>query len=320
MKSLLDIQQDIRNLENNIKGIADHIKTISSDIEEMRNSTQDVDVDYSKIEILAKQIYFYIHPLNQLDDGRVCQIYLEMLLNITKLDADPEATVNRLVFIQWLQMQSRIDWTLEDLYKDCFKMDKESYDEFADVIPSKYREYFMVDALIIANICGSMNREVMEYIASLSVVLGIGKEELRVLSSISRMALSQSVSGIHRDEMYHVQKYINNYRHYLNDDIVEQGMSALRDVVVEIADNSAMDFKWKVKQTPIVEKGDVIATYKRGIKSKVYSWITEYQIEEIVATSSGRLFRFRDNSILYGVISNEEDNVGAIQAWIKGRR
>lgn len=63
MKSLLDIQQDIRTLESSINDITDSIKNINSDIEELRTVNQNTDVDYSKIELLAKQLSFGKHPL-----------------------------------------------------------------------------------------------------------------------------------------------------------------------------------------------------------------------------------------------------------------
>ena len=57
--------------------------------------------DFSKIEVLAKQIDFGKHPLDKLKDGQICQVYLEMLLSIVQLDSDEEVTINRMVFIQW---------------------------------------------------------------------------------------------------------------------------------------------------------------------------------------------------------------------------
>ena len=66
MKSLLDIQQDIRILESNIQEITDSVKSISSDIEAIRNSSERAALDYSKIEVLAKRINFREHPLNKL--------------------------------------------------------------------------------------------------------------------------------------------------------------------------------------------------------------------------------------------------------------
>jgi len=141
LKSLLNIQEDIRKLENNVLDITESIKSINSDIESLRNSSNGAAIDFSKIENLARQFLFEEHPLSRLNEGRHCQIYLELLLNIVRLDPDPEMMVNRMVFVQWLQMQSKIDWPLEDLYMDCFKMDKQPYCELVDEIPLEYHVF-----------------------------------------------------------------------------------------------------------------------------------------------------------------------------------
>ena len=90
MKSLLDIQQDVRSLEKSVQEVTNLIKGINLDMEEFRTANQNTDVDFSKIETLAKNISFGKHPIRKLSDGRACQIYLEMLLNIVRLDLEEE--------------------------------------------------------------------------------------------------------------------------------------------------------------------------------------------------------------------------------------
>lgn len=323
MKSLLDIQQDIRKLESIAKNLADNIRAINSDIEEIKNSAQSVDIDYSKIEVLAEQIAFNKHPLGKLKDERVCKVYLEMLLNIIRLEPEQIVTVNRLVFLQWLLIRSGIDWSLEDLYKDCLKMSKASYYEFGESIPIKYREHFMVDALILANINGCTNREIMEYVAELCVILGMGKEKLRILSVISRMALNQNVMGISRSDLSDAYASIELYNHYLSPNLVKQAKKTLRNIAVKLGDEF-VGFKWEVKNMQMVEEGDVIATYWRegkGAKTCRYSGSqNENKRKKVLAHSSGKLFQFRDGCINYGVIAHENDNKDSIKAWVKDKK
>ena len=56
MKSLLDIQQEIRHLEDDIKRIVQRLDTLQNDLEEMRNATREPETDYERIEMLARQI------------------------------------------------------------------------------------------------------------------------------------------------------------------------------------------------------------------------------------------------------------------------
>ena len=90
MKSLLDIQQDIRDLELSAKEITKSIRSLHTDIENIRDSSDIAELDYARIEMLSRQLPFGKHPLNKLEDRTCCKIYLEMLLNIVCLDLESE--------------------------------------------------------------------------------------------------------------------------------------------------------------------------------------------------------------------------------------
>lgn len=320
MKSLLEVQQDIRKLESSINDITDVIRNINSDIEQLRAVNQNTDIDYSKIELLAKQLSFGKHPLDKLDDGRVRQVYLEMLLNIVRLDFEEEISLNRLIFIQWIQKESRIDWSLEDLFKDCYKIKADSYHEMVDIIPNEYRECFIVDTLIVANLGGLANTEIYEYIAGLVAILGVDKERLKTLSIVARTALCQNVGRMKKAEMDEFQKCAKTYKYYIKADVLEHGIKSMRQIVVQLSDDEAKNFKWKVKQGQAVKKDDVIATYSKAVRKRGFSYSTNYATEEVKAPSSGAIFQFRDNCINYGVLAHETDNKDSIKAWVKAGR
>lgn len=320
MKSLLEVQQDIRNLESSINVITDSIRNINTDIEELRSVNQNINIDYMKIELLAKQLSFGKQPLDKLDDVRVRQVYLEMLLNIVRLDLEEEISLNRLVFIQWIQKESKIDWSLEDLFKDCYKIEADSYHEMVDIIPEKYRECFIVDTLIVANLGGSANKEIYEYIAGLVAILGVDKERLKTLSFVARAALCQNVGRMKKAEMHEFQKCAKMYNYYIKEDVLEHGIKSMRQIVVQLSDDEAKNFKWKVKQGQAVKKDDIVATYSKAARKRGFSYSINYVTEEVKAPSSGTIFQFRDNCINYGVLAHETDNKAAIKEWVKARR
>ncbi len=315
MKSLLDIQQDVRRLENSVRDIGESIKNIYSDIDELRNADNSTDIDFSKIEVLAGRFGFRQHPLAKLEDGRLCQLYLEMLLNIVRLDPERETVINRLVFIQWLQIQANIDWTLERLYADCFRMDREEYYEFAEGFTRKYRESFIVDALITAYITDTPNRDVMEYIIEQSAILGVDRERLRILSVTARAALCQSIKGIRKSDMDEFLKCARSYKHYVDSSLIKEAVKDLRDVAVEVRDADCTEFVWKVQQMSRVKKGEVIAVCRMKVGSS-----HQYVYKELKATSSGMLFQFRDQKRYYGVIGHESDSKESIKAWVQNGR
>lgn len=325
MKSLLDIQQDIRNLESSMKEITTRISGINSDFNELRNASQSVQsrgFDYSKIVILAEKLPFGEHPLGYLEDGRACQMYLEMLLNIVRMDFDSETTVNRLIFIQWLQIQSGIDWSLEELLLDACEMQLDSYTEFIGIIPEEYVEDFILDAFIIANMGGAANREILKYLAAMSAVLGITVERVQILSAVAYVVLCRKFKTMRRKQAEKVLNCAQIYRFYMDFDVFESAMRKQRKIVVQYPDSNCLIFKWKVKQGQEVERGDCIAeVYERhsghGKTRASEKKVSSREWKELTATSSGMLFQFKDKGIHYGVISISADSKEAIKAWVK---
>ena len=180
MKDLLDIQREIRRLEDGIREIAQWLAALQEDLEEMRSTARTPETDYERIEMLSGQIRLEGHPLGSLQDERVCRLYLEMLLHIVRLDPKQELAERRLAWIQGLNRQAGTERTLEELYIGSLQIDSRSLDEFARTLPETYRECFLVDALVIANLWGCANGGILEYLAGLGEILGVTGKKLRV--------------------------------------------------------------------------------------------------------------------------------------------
>jgi hypothetical protein len=335
VKSLLDLQQELRTLEKDVTDVMKSVQSINHDIEQMRNtSSSDIKVDYKKIELLAENISFEDHPLSEVNDEKVCKIYLEMLLNITRLDLDEKNLIERLVFIQWLQKESKIDWILEELFQDCLKTKEEFVYEFVELLPIEYVENFIVDALIVAGLCGGANAEIYEYIANLVAILGIKKEKLVELSIVVRVVLCQDTNWMSKEEEKIFLKYIAFFEYYTESENIIMSkniIKGMRQIVVKMEgsenerDTMAMYrqmfgsenkiIHWEVENGQKVNKGDVIATYRN------YS---DLKIESIKAPLSGTLYQFKFNASqvsrghrYYGVISHKKDNPKSIETWLK---
>lgn len=320
MKSLLDIQQDVRNLENILSDVQGKIKEIEINIDGLRTSNQNMDMDYSKIEILSRLLAIGRHPLDKLKDDKAKKTYLKMLLSIVRLDANEEVTLNRLILIQRILADSGIDLSLEDMYKESFRISLDSFYNMVDIIPVKYREIFVVDSLVVAYLGGAANAEISKYIVGMFSLLGIDKEQLRILSLVARVALCQETKRMKKAELDRFMKCAKTFKHYIKPDILNNIVLSQRKIVVELSDTEVTDFKWKVKQEEMVEKGKLIATYKTKARSRGYSFSTQYKTVEVTSSDQGTLFQFRDNCTYYGVISHESDNKDSIKAWVKARR
>lgn len=312
MKSLLGIQQDVRNLVNILTDVQGKIKDIEYDINELRTTNQKIDLDYSKIEILSRQLTIGKHPLGKLEDDKIKKTYVEMLLSILRFDTNEEVMLNRLILIQRIQLDSGIDLALEDLYKNSCKMHLDTFNKIVDLIPVNYIDTFVVDVLLVAYLGGVANAEVSEYIVGMFSLFGVDKERIKILSLVARVALSQDTKRMKIREMYDIVKCIKVFKHYMKPDVLEDLFISLRKVIVEFSDYEVIDFKWRVKQEEKIEKGKIIATYN--------SVIDLYETVEVTASDTGTIYLFRDNSVYYGVISHENDNKDSIKRWVKTRR
>lgn len=323
MKTLLDIQQDIRNLENDVRKVMEKAKNISADIDNIRNSSQMAIFDFSKIKVLAKQMDFGKHPLSTLKDKHVCSLYLKMLLSIAHLDSDEEVTINRLVFVQYLQIHAHVPSTLEDLYIDSYKLDKDLYSDFSQLLPEKYKEYFIVDALIVANIAGNANSEINEYIASMVTLLDVPTEKITDLTLIATIVLKQNLGGFAYTQLKILQDKTQNYRHYIKEELIQQAINASAILVFKVPD-SVWNFKFEAKQEQKVHKGDLLATYESNPVTRIVAntfldkkECTYKDTYEGIAPVDGKFFRFKKDHTYYGVIGHEKDDKDSIKAWVE---
>lgn len=320
-KSLLDIQQEIRALDGKVKDISTSISQIYEELDELRNDKAST-IDYERICFMASHFRFGTHPLARLEDGYACRNYLEMLLSLTQVDCGADATVSRLIFIQWILLQSKLDISLEDLLYDSLKINSASFGELVEILPKPYHSQLVMDALITANICGQAREDVLIYVAGLCSVLGISKEELCMLSVIAKGILKQDLGRMKKADLRKFLSLAKDYEHYLNADYLNARFRSQRTLAVEAPDETHHNFKWKVKQKAQVEKGDVIATYIYGsarLLGTRNKW-TAGTLTEIKAPCAGTIFQFRNHGINYGVIAHENDNKDSIKAWVTQRK
>ena len=312
-KSLLDIQQEIRELDGKVKDISFAIAGIYDEIDELRNDETD-SIDYETIRLMSRHLSFGKHPLSRLDDNYACQIYLETLLSLVQADRGSGDTVNRLIFVQWLLSQTKLELSLEELFKDSLKINTGTFAEVVELVPKTFKNHLIMDALLTANICGQANNDVLIYVVNLCSILGIDKEQLRILSIMAKGILKQDLGKMKKADLQQVLAQAKSFKHYLNSELLNAGLRSQRTIAVEAPDKTHSNFKWKVKQQGQVEKGDVLATDGYGSR-----W-SGSSLTKIKAPCAGTLFQFRNNCTNYGVIAHESDNKDSIKAWAIQRR
>ena len=226
-------------------------------------------------------------------------------MNLIHCDQGSKSTINRLIFVQWILTQARLDISFEELYKDSLSINSAIYVELIELLPQKYASHLVMDALLVANICGQANLETLSYVVNLSSIIGVDKERMRLFSMIAKWILQQKIEKMKTTDIEQILIMAADFKHYLKNETLG------RIIAVEAPDRTHSNFKWKVKQREYVKQGDVIATC--GFGRAKYS---TNSMNEIKAPCSGTLFQFRDNCINYGVIAHEYDNKDSIKEWV----
>lgn len=320
-KSLLDIQQEIRDLDNKIKSISSQVSSIYDEIDEFRNKDAiKGNLDYEMIRRMSTLFTFDKHPLNKLENIYGCKIYIETLLSLVQLDREHQTTINRLIFIQWLINESGLNMKLEDLFKEMLDMSPNIFDKLISIFSREYREYLIVDVLIVANICGQANKDILSYIVNLCIILGISRERIQNLSIIAKSILKQNIDT--EKNSYITWDYLEKFKHYMNNkndkDIFLQKTKTDKVLNTKNLDfyqrtiafgiSNFINFTWVVNQRSSVKKGDLLVTYTRQNSS--------YEISiNVIAPCSGTIFLFSENGTNYGVISSSMDNIDSVKAW-----
>ena len=212
---LFELQQDLDDIELRLKKITDDLDELKTKFSQLNKGNQCEIFDFDKIEYLSKKYSFGKHPLGKLQDGYACQLYLEMILHLMSYELDPDSLAEKMVFIQWLQIQACIDWSLKELYLESTNITKENYYELVDLLTPKYRESLIVDLLIVANMNGKANQEALIYICNLASIMCISKARVEKLAVVASFVLCQRISVFTRKEKIILLDMKSQFEHYL---------------------------------------------------------------------------------------------------------
>lgn len=311
--NLFGIQQEIRELEDKVNDVSTTIAAIYKEIGALRNS-EVVLIDYKKINLLSARIKFENHPLSKLSNKRFCQAYVELLLRLVHLDKSIEPTINRLIFIQWIVKQAKLDLSLEELFVGALKRDVDNLTVVVESRSEAYYEYLIMDALLVANISGKASEDILHFVVDLCGFFDITQDKLRGFSIIAKSILQQDIDVINNSDLRNVTLLAKHFEYYFERDVLSRGISKQRKLVARIYGNSCYELRWFKSSGWYVDKGDVICTYRDFMKVNDNNKCT------IKALCEGRLYVFKDKNVSYVVIHDDNDNLADVRNWALLRR
>ncbi len=340
MKTILELQQEIRSLRNDISKMDTNLAMIESELnsmqqEKIRKATggnQGIEFDYDSFQKLASNLPFVNHVLSTLKEEYPCKLYLKCLLSLVWIDED--AAVEKLTYVQWIYGKTVAvqGVSLEDLYKDSVQLDKTYFLELVELLPQKYRGNLVVDSLVVAELSGTFTKESLQFVGNLCGILGVNREKLNDYSIIAKILLNGNKKKLQEKEGEIVFSNQNILNYYIGFKEMNMMLDEMRNIVFKESRMKMRDFEWKVRQNRNVKEGDVIASYKmstmelgssnNGNKGILAAWAARYDdtVIEVKATSSGTLFQLELYGVIYGVISKSYDTKDAVKEWVKKKR
>ena len=335
---------ELTELQKQLRATEEQIIALKIEIDKEQNKyVNENEINYNKIRRMAKRYKFGKHPIGEIIDLHIAKKYILSLLNLVHLSKDSECMINRMIFVQWVLYQSKLNIELQELFRESLRIEPKLFEDLDEILPEMYHSQLIVDTLLVANICGKCNSEELLYIVNLSEILEIEKEELRILSLISNGILKQDLSMIKMKDYKNIQMQKELFMHYLepllsknelwnkktikrnilsnnrnhddeNDtlkDKYNEGKVAItRNICVEAHEYMYRNFEWKVKQGSKVCSADVIATYTSQWGNRTF---------EIKSSGTGILYQFKIGLVNYGVVSVDGDSIEKIKDWIYER-
>ena len=325
MKSLLDIQLEIRQAEAYINDVIKLLRNIDEAISELGNERDLSGTDYDMVRTMAKNIDFPSHPISLIDNIDARRLYIKLLLIMIRLGKNHTISNEQLAFIQWIMDKAEIGVQLEELIIECFKQDDELIYNAKSFFSKEQILSLIEDMLITVNLSGEMNSDTAVYIAEISEILKLSKDDLKRLSCLAKLVLCRRPEDLDKDDLRAALDHIDIVEQYIDDIIMDKCFDEARVFVCAVSKDEY--YKWSVKNKCHVEKNDEIGSFN-NYKSSQYNRLsflslingtetTSANKVSLSAPASGTLFQFEYCNKQYGVISSSSDNIGSIKKWVK---
>ena len=183
MSSITDIQLEV-------KDITSKLKNLYAELEDLKSKDVNVNkIDFEKMKSLAKAYPIKDHPLRHMDEYSQ-KLYLTMLACIAQFDTNN--IEDKLRFIQRIICGSNINIKIEDISKAALQINGKLMDEFNIALSSSGLSInFAVDIILVANLSGKCEEDILEYISSLFEVIKLSKKDIQFVIKMSKAILMQ---------------------------------------------------------------------------------------------------------------------------------
>lgn len=200
MKKLDEISINAKKLYEDLK-----------DLEQSSKKEKLNDIDFNYFRGAAKHNAFNEHILKN-ENEYIQRNYLYLISSLLIFNNKEEVKNSQFLYIARLVSGfSNKNLDIENIYANAMIMDGKQISDCIEVI-KEYKDVFVVDSLICANIEGKTNDEVLEYLSEIYSMMGVKYNEFNELLNLCNAILENSSERIVEIEM----RTIGRYRHHIN--------------------------------------------------------------------------------------------------------
>lgn len=200
MKKLDEISINAKKLYEDLK-----------DLEQSSKKEKLNDIDFNYFRGVAKHNAFNEHILKN-ENEYIQKNYLYLISSLLMFNNKEEVKNSQFLYIARLVAGfSNKNLDIENIYANAMIMDGKQLSDCIEVIKN-YKDVFVVDSLICANIEGKANDEVLEYLSEIYFMMGVKYNEFNKLLNLCNAILENSSEKICEIEI----RTIGRYRHHIN--------------------------------------------------------------------------------------------------------
>lgn len=214
MKKLDEISINAKQLYEDLK-----------DLEQFSKKEKLNDIDFNYFRGAAKHNAFNEHILKN-ENEYIQRNYLYLISSLLMFNNKEEVKNSQFLYIARLVAGfSNKNLDIENIYSNTMIMDGKQISDCIEAI-KEYKDVFVVDSLICANIEGKANDEVLEYLSEIYFMMGVKYNEFNELLNLCNAILENSSERICKIEI----RTIGRYRHHINKMFKEKVFYDLEDI------------------------------------------------------------------------------------------
>lgn len=338
MKTLQELQQEVRVLEDDLRGLGTRLGQVAAGLDELRHAGDDsTGIDFDAVRFCAKQLDFTSHPLAERDPD-TARLYLTVLLSLARFRK--EIDVNLLIFAQWILQQTKLQDTLSSLLLAGYDLGTKQLRELREHLGVNWAPMLTLDLLVGAGLSGPPDEKALEYIGELALLFQLDEDVVENMAAAARCSLRQSLEDEKKKKLVDLPGYAKIYwtKDMRNAVFAKQAAKTTAQVAATTAAVTASVLKgfgkalrssgrhidmeekmghgkeifWTVSQGAQVKMGDPIALIQQWNISDA-----SYRTRKAIANYTGKLFQIKRDNIVYGVVSvNSNDSLDEVSHWL----